>query len=58
MFPLVYNLPKTMPNFCQSKLRQIKEVETTWIFRPEKLHRKKYVETTQIFRPEKLHRKK
>ena len=58
MFSLAYNLPKTMSNFCPSKLRQKKYVETTWIFRPSKLHRKEYVETMWIFRPSKLHPKK
>ena len=57
MFSLAYNLPKTMANFCPSKLRQKKYVEITWIFRPAKLRRKKYVETTWIFRSSKLHRK-
>ena len=56
MFSLAYNLPKTMSNFCPSKLRRKKWVKTTWIFRTSKLHWKKYVEKTWTFLPSKIHR--
>ena len=36
---------KIRGQFRPVKLRQKKQVETTWIFRPAKLHRKKYMKT-------------
>ena len=57
MFSLAYNLPKTMSNFCPSKLRRKKQLKTRCIFRPDKLHRKKYMESMKIPRTSKLHQK-
>ena len=55
MFSLACNLPKTMPNFCSSRFRQRKNIQTTRIFLPSKLRQ---VETTWISRRSKLHQKK
>ena len=39
-FSLAYNLPKMASNFCPSKFRSKKHVQTVWDFRPSKLRQK------------------